>query len=129
RSAAPGEVEQALLADDAARLRAMLPKGKDGAEYVRLLQQPGALTAALNWYRAMTREDMAAIGPVTAPTLYVWSDGDHALGRAAAEACGQYVEGPYRFEVVEGVDHWVPEKAAETLNRLLLFHLENSPTL
>jgi hypothetical protein len=33
------------------------------------------------------------------------------------------VSGPYRFETLDGVSHWVPEEAPETLNSLLLSHL------
>jgi pimeloyl-ACP methyl ester carboxylesterase len=84
---------------------------------------PGALTAALNWYRAATREDVGGIGPVTSPVLYVWSDQDASIGRDAAASCGSYVEGPFRFEVLEGIDHWIPEHAPDRLNALLLDHL------
>ncbi len=55
--------------------------------------------------------------------MYVWSDQDTALGRDAAEATASHVEGPYRFEVIEGVSHWIPEVAADELDRLLLEHL------
>jgi pimeloyl-ACP methyl ester carboxylesterase len=125
RQAAPGEVEDTMLADGAARLRTMLHGLEPSAveEYVALLSEPGALTAALNWYRASSREDVLGIGAVTAPTLFVWSDHDVAIGADAARACGEHVEGPYRFEAIEGVDHWVPEKAAERLNALLAEHL------
>ena len=123
-----GAVEAALLADDAERLRTMFGDLPAAAadEYVGLLREPGALTAALNWYRAVGREDVLGIGPVTSPTLYVWSDGDSAIGREAASACGQHVDGPFRFEVVEGVDHWIPEKAPDRLNALLLEHLASA---
>jgi len=57
------------------------------------------------------------------PTLYVWSTGDGALGRTGAELTVEHVDGPYRFEVIEGVDHWVPENAADTLSALLLEHV------
>jgi len=30
-----------------------------------------------------------------------------ALGRVAAEATAEYVAGSYRFEVLDGVSHWV----------------------
>jgi pimeloyl-ACP methyl ester carboxylesterase len=90
------------------------------AEYVAVLTQPGALTAALNWYRAMTREEVADLAPITVPTLYVWSTEDMALGRVAAEATEDHVSGPYRFEVLEGVSHWVPEEVPDVLNGLLL---------
>ena len=57
------------------------------------------------------------------PTLYVWSTEDIALGRAAAEATADHVTGPYRFEVLEGVSHWIPDVAADRLSPLLLDHL------
>ena len=33
--------------------------------------------------------------------------------------------GPFRYEVLEGVDHWVPELEADRLNELLLAHLSS----
>jgi hypothetical protein len=35
------------------------------------------------------------------------------------------VAGPYRFEVLEGVDHWIPENAADATNRILSDFLTN----
>ena len=43
-----------------------------------VLSAPGALTAALNWYRAMS--SATRVDPVGVPTTYVWSDGDVAIG-------------------------------------------------
>ena len=91
--------------------------------YVERMAQPGALTAALSYYRAQSLADLDGLGPVTAPTLHVWSDGDAALGATAAHATGDHVTGPYRFEVLHGVSHWVPEEAADRLVPLLLEHL------
>jgi pimeloyl-ACP methyl ester carboxylesterase len=116
--------EERMLAAGAAELRALyagkVPQESADA-YVRHLSRPGALTAALNWYRA-GRPD-GAIGVVDVPTLYVWSTRDSAFGPAAARETGQWVSGPYRFETLDGVSHWVPEEAPETLNSLLLSHL------
>jgi pimeloyl-ACP methyl ester carboxylesterase len=92
--------------------------------YVQVLCQPGALTAALNWYRANDIGHPVDPGPITVPTLYVWSTDDMALGRVAAEATAAYVQGPYRFEVLEGVNHWIPDVAHDQLSGLLLDHLE-----
>ena len=92
-------------------------------EYVRLLSEPGAMQAALDWYRAIDLGSIENLGPVTVPTLFVWSTQDVAIGREAAEAAADYVAGPYRFEVLEGVSHWIPEEAADEFNRLLLDHL------
>ena len=91
-------------------------------ETVALMQEPGALRAALNWYRANARS-ARNVGRVTVPTLYVWSTNDPALGRAAAEATRKYVTGSYRFEILEGVSHWVMDEASDDLNRLLLAHI------
>jgi pimeloyl-ACP methyl ester carboxylesterase len=116
-----GKAEEVLLADDARRLRRMLSGGEGDSgvpaeaidEYVAVLSAPGALTAALNWYRAMSSG--VRVDRVDVPTTYVWSDGDVAIGRTAAEACANYVTGDYRFVELPGVTHWIPEQAPEQL--------------
>ncbi len=124
----PRQAERRLLADDAAALRGVfdrkVPRSRID-DYVARLSEPGALTAALNWYRATQHRGRTA--PITVPTMYVWSTEDVALGSTAALATEQWVRGPYRFEMIEDVSHWVPEEAAEELSRLLLAHLEAHP--
>ena len=120
----PGH-EHELLRDDAAGLRGLfggIPQ-VDVEHVVARLGSPEVLRHCLDWYAAQRREDALGLGPVTAPTLYVWSDGDVALGRTAAEATGRHVAGPYRFEALTGVTHWVPEEAPDLLAALLLDHL------
>jgi pimeloyl-ACP methyl ester carboxylesterase len=86
---------------------------------------PAALTGPLNWYRAMPfMNPRAAHKPVHRPTLFVWSDGDTAISRHAAETCGRYVDAPYQFETLRGVSHWIPEAAPSELAALLLPHLQ-----
>jgi pimeloyl-ACP methyl ester carboxylesterase len=121
------DAEPFFLDNDAAVLRSLysasaLPEDA-AAEYIRVLTEPGALTGALNWYRAADVGLVDGLGPITTPTLYVWSTNDPALGRDAAEATAGHVDGPYRFEVLDGVSHWIPEEAPDTLNALLLEHL------
>lgn len=118
-----GLAEKVLLAFDAAVLRRMLaPVGDAGrvARYAEPLREPGALTGALNWYRAMSRADLAQTGPVAVPTTFVWSDKDVAIGRTAAEACAGHVSGPYRFVVLPGVTHWIPDEAPAPLAEAIL---------
>jgi len=93
--------------------------------YVREMREPGRLTAALNWYRAVPRNMRMgrALDNVEVPTMYVWSTNDAALGRRAAELTARYVDGPYRFEVLEGVSHWVPETRPVELAELLADHI------
>lgn len=95
----------------------------DATHYLDRLREPGAMTAALNYYRAQSLEDLDGLGPITAPTLHVWSDADAALGPAAAQATKDHVAGPYRFEALPGISHWVPEEAADRLTELILEHL------
>jgi pimeloyl-ACP methyl ester carboxylesterase len=121
-----GKAEEVLLEDGGDRMRAMLSGsglGDDVEEYVTRMLEPGALTAALNWYRAVDIGSVRGLGPIITPTMFVWSSGDMALGREGAEATAKHVDGPYRFEVLDGVSHWIPEAAADELNRLLLEHL------
>jgi pimeloyl-ACP methyl ester carboxylesterase len=119
------DAEATWLADDGALLTAAYADVSPDAreEYRRVFMADGgaALTGGLNWYRANTFH--APDGAITLPTLYVWSTEDPALGREAAEGTAAQVDGPYRFEVLEGVGHWVPELAAGELNRHLLAHL------
>lgn len=116
--------EHGMLANDAAGLRFIyLASGlteEEAAPHLAALSTPEALGAALNWYRAAGGHLIADLGPVTVPMLHVWSTEDPALGREGAEATADHVEGPYRFEVFEGVDHWIPEHAPDRLNGLLL---------
>lgn len=88
----------------------------------RAMAEPGALTAALNWYRAMplSRLGRAAADKITVPTLYVWSDRDIAITAKPARDTANYVSGPYRFETLRGASHWLPEeKPAEIADMLL----------
>ena len=121
-----GKAEEVLLADGARRLRRMLSggEGETGVpaeaieQYVAVLSAPGALTAALNWYRAMSSGDR--VDPVQVPTTYVWSDGDVAIGRTAAEACVNFVTNDYRFVELPGITHWIPEQAPDQLATAIL---------
>jgi pimeloyl-ACP methyl ester carboxylesterase len=127
-----GTAERLLLGPDGSGsgLRELLTEtglGPSDAEvYVEALSQPGALTGALNWYRAMGRPDLFELSPVEVPTLYVWSSGDTQLGRVAAEATAECVSAPYLFAVLEGVSHWIPETAPLQFTELLVRHLAST---
>jgi pimeloyl-ACP methyl ester carboxylesterase len=125
----PEVPERLLLGEDrsGSGLEALCAASGLGAantrQYLAVLTRPGALTAALNWYRAMDADELADLPLVAVPTLYVWSTDDPALSRPAAEASGTFVTGGYRCVVLEGVNHWIPEAAPKELARLLVEHL------
>jgi pimeloyl-ACP methyl ester carboxylesterase len=121
----PGLAEWLLGARGGRGLRNLLTtNGLDPAsadEYVRAMLEPGALTGALNWYRGAIRL-RDGVGRVRVPTLYVWGRRDQALGPVAARRTADWVDGPYRFEVLD-TGHWIPERHAAELGDLLLAHL------
>lgn len=83
--------------------------------------EPGALTAALNWYRAMLLSDSRAIKHrVRVPTMYIWSDGDTAITAKPAHETARFVAGPYRFETIRGASHWLPDEEPDAVAELLL---------
>lgn len=122
-----GGAEQAILADNGSRLAAAYGGAVSDelvARNVSRLSEPGALTAALSWYRAVATDDLdIPAGRVSAPTLYIWGSEDRALGRVAAESTAEWVDGPYRFVELAGASHWLPEESAEQVIPLLLEHL------
>ena len=89
------------------------------------MRERGAARGALNWYRAMVFSSPRALrAKITVPTLYVWSDGDKAIGPQGAELTPRFVAGPYTYEVLEGVSHWIPDEAPEQLDALLARHFD-----
>jgi len=88
-----------------------------------------SLTAPMNWYRAIPLSNAWKLSAphVQQPTLFVWSDGDVALKRKGAETTERYVDGPYTFEILTGVSHWIPEQAPGPFTDLLVAHLGRHP--
>jgi pimeloyl-ACP methyl ester carboxylesterase len=84
----------------------------------------GALPGGLGWYRALGFQDSASSGKVSVPTTYVWSTGDVALSRRAAELTERYVTGPYRYEITDG-SHWIPEEKPELLHDLIVDRIKS----
>lgn len=119
------EAEALLSADGWKLFREFMRDDGDMDRYLHELAAPGALTAALNWYRANLgpRSELAprrALPPVQAPTLGIWSDGDHYLVEDHVRRSGELIAGPWRYERIDGASHWVPLDAPERLNQLLV---------
>jgi pimeloyl-ACP methyl ester carboxylesterase len=123
-----GVAEELMQRDDWARFRAWLGGHGDVDRYIEDLSRPGALTAALNWYRASahpSRElrEWREFPPITAPTMGIWSTGDDYLIELMPDSA-EYVSGAFRYERVEGASHWLQLDEPELVNRLLLDFLE-----
>jgi pimeloyl-ACP methyl ester carboxylesterase len=103
---------------------------KDLALYVEALSKPGALTGALNWYRAMFRRGQPPARQypkIAAPTLVIWGTADHFLGRSLTRGMRRYFSGPFAIRYLSGVSHWVQQETPATVTRLLLKFLSPRP--
>ena len=125
------DAEERFLANDAALLRSIYDGSGNSADetqvYLDLLGSREAIGAILNWYRAMiVQSAMSSLTPIRMPTTYVWSSGDVALGREGAELTEKYIEGPYRFVVIDDIGHWIPEQAPDQLNEALQVHFKQA---
>jgi pimeloyl-ACP methyl ester carboxylesterase len=69
-------------------------------EYRRVFGEPGALHAALNWYRAFEFRSLDPVGKVRPPTLLIWGREDGAFGRVAATETVNFMDGAYRLHTV-----------------------------
>jgi pimeloyl-ACP methyl ester carboxylesterase len=122
--------EGLLLSGGGSPLRRMLRGGglsKEAAtHYVARMNEPGALSAALGWYRALPFGLQDTVGTVRVPTLHIWSTEDTFLGRVCTEATAQYVDAPYRLEVLEDVTHWIPELAPDRVAELITAHVRTA---
>ncbi len=118
--------EDLLQRDDWYLLRQFLDGASDTQAYIDTLSEPGALTAALNWYRAnipaqriLGRSGGPQLPMVQARTLGIWSTGDLYLTEEAMLRSAERVAGGWRYERFDG-GHWVPLDQAGRLNALLL---------
>jgi pimeloyl-ACP methyl ester carboxylesterase len=108
--------ERLLLAGNGAALRSMMgPIGDRAVQYADAMRDPGRLTGALNWYRALSGRDLAGVGLITVPTTYVWSDKDPVVGLTAALRTADWVDADYQLVAFKGIGHWVPEEAPAAL--------------
>jgi pimeloyl-ACP methyl ester carboxylesterase len=79
----------------------------DFERYRAAWRKPGALTAALNWYRAVARHrPPARTDPVEPPTLVLWGTGDRFLRTSMARASVAYCRDG-RAVLVDDATHWI----------------------
>ena len=116
--------------------------------------RPGALRAAVNYYRAAFRgPEIAASLPdwlrrfvwgdrptpaartaladwprIAAPTLLIWGEQDVALGKELTLGMEPLFDGPFEVRYVPLCGHWVQQEQPEVVNRWLLDFLADGPS-
>ncbi|MEP7201722.1 MAG: alpha/beta fold hydrolase [Ilumatobacteraceae bacterium] len=115
--------EQWLSNDDWANMRAWSGH-PDIDQAIADLSRPGALTAALNWYRANLHPS-TWLGPpmvfpqIQSPTMGIWSSGDVALVESGMKSSERFVDNTWRYERIDGAGHWMQLEAPDQVTALL----------
>ena len=120
-----GVAEELLMRDDWALFREWTRGDGDTEQAIERLSRPGALTAALNWYRASMhpRFELGAARPRPGRARAGARDVEHGRrylverGMLRSEA---WVEAEWRYERVEDASHWMQLDQPERVNELLL---------
>ena len=91
-------------------------------DYVEALAKPGALTAALDYYREFFRRDaltMARSARTDAETLVIWGERDPALGLELLEGLHHVAPRACVYRIPDA-GHWVQNEAPDEVNRVLV---------
>jgi epoxide hydrolase 4 len=129
--------EEVIRAGDFALLRSVLGRdpvrpgaltAEDIERYIEAIAQPGALTATINYYRALLRypgQTRALLRMVEAPVLVIWGEKDRFLSRRLAEPPHLWVPNLVRVKRLPDASHWVAEDRPLEANSLLLDFLRS----
>lgn len=93
------------------------------------LAQPGALTAALNYYRALLQQGARGMFHgsgmrVQVPTLMIWGERDFALGKELTYGTERFVPN-LRVRYLPNCSHWVQQERPGEVNRFMLDFLRD----
>jgi pimeloyl-ACP methyl ester carboxylesterase len=94
----------------------------DIQQYVAAMSSPGALTAALNYYRANARPGGAATARdvrIEAETLVIWGDRDPALGTELLDGL-EAIAPRVRVHHIPQAGHWIQNEAPGEVNRMIV---------
>jgi epoxide hydrolase 4 len=129
----PGIPEKTLMKNDYEMLRKTFEIDGFGADeiepYVEAMKTPGAVTAAMNYYRAAMRRVLTGRAPpssrIDCPVLVIWGDKDRHLGQEMATPPKELVPNA-RVEHIPEASHWVQNAAPDRVNELLLSFASSS---
>lgn len=106
---------------------------KDIEVYKAAMREPGALTAAVNYYRANVRSFFARRPGgggikererVRVPTLFVYGERDFAIVPETVAGVADYVDAPYTELRLARNNHWVQQESPAEVNAALLGFLD-----
>jgi pimeloyl-ACP methyl ester carboxylesterase len=121
----PGLAEELIPRDDWRFLKGWARGTGDLERWPTDLGRPGALTAALNWYRA-NDDPVRLLQPapqfpsIPGPVLGIFGAHDAALTEESMTDSEKYISGPWRYERFEDAGHWVQLEQPARLNEMLI---------
>ena len=92
--------------------------------FSRNANQPGALTAMINYYRALLRRgnrsnrEGESFPIIKTPTLVIWGEEDVALSKETTYGTEKYVEN-FNIRYLPNVSHWVQQESPEEVNSMI----------
>lgn len=126
----PGVAEAAFAENDWAMLKGVWAQSapEEMEEYLSVFTEPGAMTAALNWYRAAFGGGQGLGGDFTVdtPTLTIWGNQDQAVGRSTTLKHNDYMTGYNRWVEMDA-GHWLVQEKFDDVSREVLEHLKKHP--
>lgn len=122
--------ETVLSADDFAGLRSAWTAHEEAEvdAYLSVFREPGALTGALNWYRASDAHRCALkdgsfqFAKVETPTLLIWGRDDPYVRRMSVDRAAEYMTGPYRVIELDA-GHWLVQEKFQAVTQAVFEHL------
>ncbi len=97
---------------------------EDVSKYKEAWKQPGALTAMLNWYRALRKGSLAEkTSCETVPYRLIWGMEDRFLSRKLAKETEKHCPNGHLIFVDEA-SHWINHEKPDIVNQLILDYLK-----
>jgi pimeloyl-ACP methyl ester carboxylesterase len=114
--------------------------------YKEALSRPGALSAAINYYRANVRRVLSkrnagkhgvlgkrkgvqtepgSDGRIRVPTLFIFGEQDFAILPATVRSIEKHIDAPYRELRITDSGHWVQNEAVSEVNEALIDFLSS----
>lgn len=94
--------------------------------YRAALGKPGAIAAALSYYRQLLslptwiHSWRTPIEPIAVPTLVLWGEEDAFFSQALFDTVAALVKAPLELRPIPQCGHWIQQEVPQTVNRALL---------
>jgi len=129
----PARPERQLVRDNGAEVGRMLrewsgpgwPDEETDRRYREAMRIPGVAHSALEYHRWIVRSRLRPDGiryarrmraPIQVPTLHLHGTLDACVLPRTARGAGRYVDGPYRWRLIDGAGHFPHEELPDRFN-------------